>query len=241
MRKRAVLRNPFKKTKVIKGRKPQNRKRKKRFHAYLIWTMFFVLIFLTYRFIENEMLPAITDISSMRIQTVSTDIISQAIDETLSEKNVHTEDLVTYYYNNSGDLISFGVNTVLVNEISISVLEKINGKIQQYHGDYFCIPIGALTGSHLFSSMGPKMKIKIMPYGTTTINYDSAFVSEGINQINHKIWLDVEMSMQVIIPFTTSEMKINQTITLVDRVINGNIPDQYISVPKDEVLNVVQN
>lgn len=236
MKRRKVIHSPFKPVRNISGRKP--RKKRKKLHAYMIWILFFTLIILCYRYIEYEMLPTVIAISNMRIQTVSNDIISAAIDEALRENKINTEDLATYYYNEKGEMVSFGVNTVLVNEISSAVMAKISIKVKEYKGDNLYIPLGRLTGSSIFSNLGPRIKIRIMPYGTTSINYDSAFISEGINQINHRIWLDIEMKMQVVAPLNTKQMKINQTVTLIDRVINGEVPDSYINVPKDEVLNV---
>ncbi|MBC7960274.1 MAG: sporulation protein YunB [Vallitaleaceae bacterium] len=238
MKARRPIRHLFGHVPIMKGHRP--RKKRRRFQATLIWTLFFVLIILCFRYVENEMMPTLLAVSNMRIQTVSNEIISKAIDETFRESNINTDDLATFYFNEEGSLISFGVNTVLVNEISAAVMEKISIKVREYQGDELYIPLGRMTGSNIFSSMGPKIKVKIMPYGTTTIHYDSAFVSEGINQINHRIWLNVEMTMQVVAPLNKTQTKVNQTVTLVDRVINGNVPDQYINVPKDEVLNVVK-
>ncbi len=237
MKRRKVIRKSFKPVRVIKGRKP--RKKRRKLHAYMIWILTFTLIFLCYRYVEYEMIPTVTAISNMRIQTVSNDIISQAIDDTLMEKNINTEDLSTYYFNDQNEMISFGVNTVLVNEISSSVMSKISEQIKAYQGDVLYIPLGRLTGSSIFSNVGPRIKVKIMPYGTISINYDSAFVSQGINQINHRIWLAIEMKIQVVAPLNSKALMVKQSITLVDRVITGHVPDSYIQVPKDEVLNVV--
>lgn len=238
MSRRKKLHNPFRAVRGIKGRKP--RKKRKRLHAYLVWILFFTLIVLVYRYIEFEMLPTVVAISNMRIQTVSNDIISNAIDETLKESQINSEDLATYYYNDEGEMVSFGVNTVLVNEISAAMMKKISIKVKEYQGDVLYVPLGRLTGSSVFSNLGPRIKIRIMPYGTTSINYDSAFVNEGINQINHRIWLNIEMKIQVVAPLNSKQMKVSQTVTLVDRVINGLVPDSYINVPKDEVLNVAK-
>lgn len=236
MKKRKVIYRPFKPIKNIKGRKP--RKRRNKLHAYLIWILVFTLIILCYRYVEYELLPTVVAISNMRIQTVSNDIISEAIDDALSENDINTEDLATYYYNEKNEMISFGVNTVLVNKISSAVMKKISTRVTEYDGDLLYIPLGRFTGSSIFSNIGPLIKIKIMPYGTTSINYDSAFVSQGINQINHRIWLNIEMKIQIVAPLSTKEMKVTQTVTLIDRVINGSVPDSYISVPKDKVLDV---
>lgn len=223
------IRSPFKTIKVIKGKKPKRYRIK--YKTYIIMFLFFILFILSYRYVENELMSTVVAIADMKIRTISTNIISNAIDEILQENNINTESLVTYYYDEEGKIISIGINSVLINLISSGVIKKVSSEIDAYNSDKLSIPIGRLMGKSVFSNFGPKIKIKILPYGTVTTSYDSSFTSTGINQINHRIWLNVEMTMQVIIPINTAKVKVNQEVTLVDRVINGDVPNQYIVVP----------
>lgn len=238
IKKKPLLKYPFLTSKVIKGRKPKKERRK--FKSFITLFMFMAFIVLIFRYIENELMPTVIAMSNLKVSTMSNSIINKAVDDTLKENNTTTESLVTYYYNEKGEMISFGVNTVLTNQISSGIIDKINKEVDSYHNEKLSIPIGRLLGKSVFSNFGPNIKVSILPYGTATANYKSSFVSTGINQINHRIWLEVEMTMQIVVPLNKTQVKVYQEVTLIDRVINGVVPEQYINVPEDEILNVVQ-
>ncbi|PKM95522.1 MAG: sporulation protein YunB [Firmicutes bacterium HGW-Firmicutes-1] len=237
-KKKAYLIHPFLAKKVIKGRKP--RKERNRFKSMFTLILFMAFIVLIVRYIENELMPTVVAMSNMKVSTMSNSIINKAVDETFEEYNASTEGLVTYYYNEKGEVISFGVNTVLINQMNSEIVDKINKQIESFDKEVLSIPIGRLLGESVFSNFGPNINVSILPYGKVTTNYKSSFVATGINQINHRIWIDVEMTIQIVVPLNKTQVEVCQELTLVDRVINGNVPDQYINVPKDEILNIVK-
>lgn len=194
---------------------------------------------MSYHYVERVFLPTVISISEYQIRTMSTEVINKAVDETIKKLELKPESLVTYYYDHNGDFQSIGVNSVLINQISSEIIYSINDQMEDYNEEILEIPLGKLLGDSVFANTGPNIHVKIQPYGTAITNYQSSFESTGINQINHKIWINVQLMMQVVIPFDQTKVTISQDITMIDRVINGQIPDQYINVPQDEVLNVV--
>jgi len=223
--------------KIIWGRRPK--KERRRIKAMVTFLCIIGIIALLYQYIEKVFLPTVIAISEYRIRTISTDVINQAVDDTLYEMEVNSESLVTYYYDGEGNFQSFGVNSVLINKISSEIIYNINEQMENYNEEVLTIPMGKLLGNSIFANFGPPIHVKIQPYGTAATNYHSSFTATGINQINHRIWIKVDLIMQVIIPFDSTRVTVSQDITMIDRVINGQIPEQYINVPEEEFLNVV--
>lgn len=236
MKHRNKFRNPLKFTKSINGVKPK--KNRVKLQRYIIISLIIVLLFLGYNYVERQLWPTVIAMANMKIQTMATTIINQSVDETLRDQNINTEELITYHYNEKNEIISLGVNTVLVNKLSAGIVEKITNEVDKYKDESIEIPLGNVVGGGVFADSGPNFKVDIMPYGTTKINYDKEFSSTGINQINYRIWLDIEIAMQVMVPLDTEGILIRQQITLVDRVINGDIPEHFVNVPEDNILDV---
>ncbi|PKM52420.1 MAG: sporulation protein YunB [Firmicutes bacterium HGW-Firmicutes-7] len=200
--------------------------------------MAFIVLF--FRYIEDELMQTVVAMSKLKVTTMSNQIINEAIEETLTEYSTSTEGFVTYYYNEKGEMISFGVNAVLINQMNADIIYKINDDIGKYDQEILSIPLGRLLGESVFSNYGPNINVSILPYGTVTTNYKSSFVATGINQINHRIWIEIDMTMQVVVPLSSAQVKVCQEVTLVDRVINGEVPEQYINVPEQGLLNVIR-
>lgn len=228
----------FKPKKIIRGRRPKKIRRKMKGMLTLFLIISFIIF--CYQYIEKELLPTVMAISEYKVRTVSVNMIGIAVKETLDEMNINTENLVTYYYDADGNLQSFGVNSVLINQINTGISERVSEQLKQYSQEMLSIPLGRLLGKSIFANAGPNIKVKVQPYGSIITNYRSSFESTGINQINHRIWINIEMTMQVVIPLDRSVIKISQDIMMIDRVMNGQVPSQYIYVPEDEFMNVVQ-
>ncbi len=224
----------------IKGVKPRCQSRKRRIIAYLFLflSLCCFLFVLTYKYLDDKILPIVLTMSQMKIQTIATQSINDAVQKTLEEKQIDTDELVRYYYNDKGEIISSGVDTIRINEICAEVIHKISEEVDRYVDESIPIPIGSLIGASIFANTGPNINVEIMPYGTASINYDREFRSTGINQLNHRVWLEVETTMQVVVPLASEKVTVTQQVTLVDQVISGVVPPNYVNVPDKNILDV---
>lgn len=216
----------------------KEQKRIRRIQMFVILFLVCILTYYIYGKIERQLMPTVMTVANMKINSMSTQIINEAVEEVLKEHQVEEDDLVSYNYNEEGEIVSWGINTVAINTISSSVINHIGENIASIEHENIKIPFGNFLGQGAFSDWGPDLSVTIMPYGTTTINYGREFKAIGINQINHRVWLDVAITMKVIVPLDTKEIKVIQQVTLVDRVLHGDIPDSFVNVPEDNILDV---
>ena len=77
-----------------------------------------------------------------------------------------------------------------------------------------------------------------MPMGAVKVDYETAFSSVGINQINYKIWLSVKMELRIVNPLYQEELTLSRKIMLADLVFSGRVPNHYfqISRPNEYLL-----
>lgn len=198
-------------------------------------------LFLIYKQYDENILPSVLTMAEFKAKAIATDVMNEAFNEFVTQNNIKSDDLVTYFYNDEGKVVEYGVNTIKINEICTGVMKNMSNKFKVLDACTLEIPIGNLTGSEIFANHGPKLRVKIQPVGTATINYDREFVDTGINQINHRVWLDIISEIQIVIPLATKHIDIAQKFTLVDRVLNGEVPPNFVNVPESNVLDVTGN
>ena len=73
------------------------------------------------------------------------------------------------------------------------------------------------------------MKMKIVPSRSVSTSVRSEIVSTGINQTCHRILLDVNTEISVIMPVSTQTVTVTETYVIVETVIIGEIPDNLIT------------
>lgn len=219
----------------VRGVRP--RKQSIRIQFFVIIILVISLLALTYHYVDNKMLPVAMAIARMEAKTLSSKIINDAVSNTLKEQNINADELIKYYYNNENEIISCGVNTVLINKICSNIVDRLSVRVHEYDNVIY-IPLGNITGESIFTDWGPDIKASVTPCGSVNIDYKRQFESVGINQVNFRVWLEAEITMQIVIPMTREELVVTQEITLVDRVFNGRVPESYVDVPYDSILDV---
>ena len=114
----------------------------------------------------------------------------------------------------------------LSNEISLYIENELNNMEEAY----VFIPIGTILGNKLFMNTGPKFKIKLLPTSNFYTEFKSEFISEGINQTVHKIYIQVESSITIITPIINKTASYNNTILVNEVVIVGDVPQSYYNL-----------
>ncbi|MEG0711067.1 MAG: sporulation protein YunB, partial [Niameybacter sp.] len=135
-------------------------------------------------------------------------------------------------------LVSWNVNSILINTLCADIVDKVAEKLSTIGTISFKVPLGNLTGSRIFANLGPEMSIQVLPIGTVKVDYDNQIRSTGINQVNHTVWLDIDTTVQVVVPLFADQIHISRRIVLIDKMVSGKVPPSYVNVLPDNVLDV---
>jgi len=130
--------------------------------------------------------------------------------------------------NQDGKITLIEANTVKINNIS-NMIERITlAHLVEISRNPIEIPLGAFTGISLFSGMGPPVLIDIFPYGEVGCKFLSQFISAGINQTQHKIYVEVQTKINVVLPLKTISVTMTNEVLVCESVIIGEIPETYL-------------
>ena len=71
-----------------------------------------------------------------------------------------------------------------------------------------------------------------MGVGTVEASFDSEFDSAGVNQPRHRIWLELQVPVQVMLPGGMLETTVVTRLLAAETIIVGQVPDAYLEVTK---------
>ena len=132
-------------------------------------------------------------------------------------------------------------NTVKINQITQDIAIKTYNNISKLGIDGIKISLGTLSGMPILTEKGPDLTFELKPVGSVSCDLKSNFISAGINQTNHKLFLLVNSDILVIIPgLKDKKIKTQSTVLLAESIIIGEVPDTYLNFNNmDAMLDLV--
>lgn len=97
-------------------------------------------------------------------------------------------------------------------------------------GKTYKLLFGSFTGFKLLAGRGPYVKITISSVGDVETDLRSEFISQGINQTLHRVYLQVKCEVNILTPFDNISREITNQVLLMENVIVGKIPNTYYNL-----------
>ena len=116
-------------------------------------------------------------------------------------------------------------NIITVNEITSGVAVNIQKSLDNHADTEVKLALGSFTGSKLLSSIGPNIKINLSTVGKINTDLRSEFESKGINQTIHRVYLQIDCTVNILTPLETFQSEVSNQVLLIENVIVGEIPE----------------
>lgn len=190
------------------------------------FTVMFVLASYIVINIKKEIIPTIKTICESRAEAVALTVTSEIIEKHMTDFKYNK--LMELSYGENGKLTTITANISEMNRLSAVIVKEIQKELLNTGDVKVEIPLGKLLGWSIFSGYGPKINIKLIPAGNVEADFKTEFVSQGINQTKHTVYIDINTSVNIIAPFTSDAIVSNSTLTVAETVIVGDIPNTYL-------------
>ena len=185
--------------------------------------------------------PLMVETCNASVKVSATKCINFAITEAMNQ-NLAYDDLINIVTDSSGKISMIQANSVKLNTLSKLINRVTLSQLSSYSESVLQIPLGAFSGISVLAGLGPKVSIEIFPYGDVHCTFLSEFTSAGINQTIHKIYLNVDTKIRVVLPLKTVTVQNEGQVVLCESLIVGQIPEVYLQSGKlNEMLNLVPN
>lgn len=206
----------------------------------LIWlTVIFTLLLALIVAVVLHMKPVVVDLATARTSNAVNRIVVAAVNDAVDSGRIDYEQLVDFDKDAEGHVTALRSNMAAFNRLQASIADDILQRMAEVSSTDLAIPIGTLTGSPLLAGRGPCLRVRMQSVGTATARFDNQFSSAGINQTRHRIILDVDVHVSILLPGLTTYTKVSNEISVAETVIVGGVPETYtyFSTTPDEVEN----
>lgn len=184
-----------------------------------------VLITSASRFLKN----IAGDMAISDATDIITANVNEKINQKMSEGQYNYDYFVTLQRDNNGDVSAISANMTRINSLSSEILHEV---IESTNGGEIDleVPLGNLSGSNLLLGRGPNIPIKIILLTSSYANFRNEITSAGINQTKHQIILEIDIQIDVLLPWSVKSANIPCEVLIAETVIVGKVPDTYLNM-----------
>lgn len=200
-----------------------------------------VIAFMFVHFAIDAIYPLFDTLCEKEAKSIATLISNEKATEVM--KNYTYEDIMKIEKDSENNIKMISANMIAINEIISDVALKIQEELNKSDRTKIGIRLGTFTGSRLLSGRGPLVKVILSPVGVVETDLRSEFISQGVNQTLHRVYLQVDCIVNILSPFNSIEKSISNQVLLMENVIVGNIPDSYYNfegVQQDDALEIME-
>lgn len=182
--------------------------------------------------------PILIRVSNSKVKSFTTVAINTAAQDVMNS-NMAYENLIDIQKDENGKIIFIKTNTILINDIARQTISTAQSKINQLGQKRVEVPIGSLSGITIFSGLGPNIKIKVMLVGVVNMTYRTIFEKAGINQTRHKIIMNMDCKVNIVIPGKKNTISVKSEVLLVESIIIGEVPQIYFENNSQQKIDIV--
>lgn len=206
------------------GLNTNNPKRRKMVRIILILTIAFSIVKISL----DAVYPIFDTLCENRAKSIATIVSNEQATNVMKEYSY--EDLFSIEKDAEGNVTMIKSNVIPINEIISDIPIKIQNEINNKGRENIEIALGSFTGFKLLAGRGPGVKIRISCIGNVETDLKSEFISQGINQTLHRVYLEVRCNVAILTPFKDIEKEIVNQVLLMENVIVGNVPNTYYNL-----------
>lgn len=190
-------------------------------------TVFIVLIIFSVLFfiIFVRLQPAFVAYSGTYANNIANSIVNKSVNEVFSDNDYSS---LTKVANSTGNNVkTIETDAVKVNMLKTALNQSIQNNISSFQGETIRMPLGSATNFYFLAGLGPEIPIRIYPISMVNTDLREEFDSAGINQVYHRLYLDVSIEMSFVgVAFAQSET-INTSALVSETIIVGDTPQYY--------------
>ncbi|OLN22601.1 sporulation protein YunB [Domibacillus antri] len=217
-------------------------------HRLMIAVLLFIAgIFFILWLINRNIQPVLLNFADAQTNKIASMVLQKAISKEITE-NLDIQDIMI---TEKGEGTSTVFNAEVINKVLAEVtdlaeenlnqaeegnlreLEELSGvdidteRTEQAEGISYTIPLGQITNNALLGNLGPRIPIRFHAIGDVTSNVKTKVEPFGINSAYVEVYIELEVAVQVIVPFAADTTVVRQTLPVAMGLVHGSVPEYY--------------
>lgn len=201
-----------------------------------------IIAILTCYLIWSFINPIFENLCEDKAKSVATLITNEETTNIIKKYNYET--FFTIEKDSNGNIQMINANVLKINQVTSDIAINIQNRLDDKQKNSVYIASGAVTGVSFLSGFGPKIRLSISSSGNVDTDLRSEFISQGVNQTMHRVYLDIKTNVNILTAFKTIQKTIENQVLIAENVIVGNIPSTYYNFEgtngEEEALRLVE-
>ena len=189
----------------------------------IFFTLFF-LIFLIW-LIFTKLQPSFIEYAKVYSNNIANEVLNSAVDDVFVKEEYQS--LAKIMENSSENIKAIETDTAKINRLKSAIIQSMQKNIDSHKSDTVYVPLGSCSNLYFLAGLGPKVPIRIYPVSIVNADFKESFDSVGINQVKHKLYLDVSMKMSFVGMMFAQSDTVETSVLLNETIIVGDTPTYY--------------
>lgn len=218
------------------------RKRKRSFHKAkgLFSILLFLIALMAGAFtwiLKTQIEPNLEEVGEIRAKVMVQQIVNKSVNKQLYEAGDMT-DLLIKKTDGNGQMEVLQANTQAMNLLMTEISKELQKQYSKRKEDIYRVPLGVLLGDRILSQTRPEIRLRIRPLSVSSMDFQTEFESQGINQTKYKVYMKLTSEVKVLAPFAQETFEVATTVLIAEAIILGSVPGSYVNVPEEDILDV---
>lgn len=174
--------------------------------------------------IESRLRPVLLTAAHAQTKNMVISAAEYAVVSELERRQFSYSDMVSVERSEDGTVTAITTDMAAINLLRSAMIEALLEHVALIDEETISIPLGSLIDSELVWGRGPSINVRSFTIGTVSAEFRSEFLSAGVNQTLHKIWLDLSVPITILLPGTQLDTCVDTMLCVAETVIVGKVP-----------------
>lgn len=189
----------------------------------IFFTLFFLILLIWLIFTKLQ--PSFIEYAKVYSNNIANEVVNSAVDDVFVKEEYQS--LAKIMENSSENIKAIETDTAKVNRLKSAIIQSMQKNIDSHKSDTVYVPLGSCSNLYFLAGLGPKVPIRIYPVSIVNADFKESFDSVGINQVKHKLYLDVSMKMSLVGMMFAQSDTVETSVLLNETIIVGDTPTYY--------------
>lgn len=207
------------------GRKRRQNKKAKRLLSLIL---VFFISGSAFFYTDKIVLTNVFNVCYDNLYVYSAKAVNECVFEEITDGYDYAE-LVKIEKNSAGDIVLITAHSAKINALNRKIALKTEEKLVKTLKQGVSLPLFAFSGISIISGYGPEICFKSLSLSGVTCDFKDGFVSAGINQTMHSLYIEVVCSYYLNAPIYKKTGECRTSVLLSESIIVGKIPEIYLN------------
>ena len=180
--------------------------------------------------LSQRVRPLIETIAVSKTVSLISLAISEETDGSLMAEAVAYSDFISVETDPAGKVTLLSFRTAECSRFKRLVTQRLVERLESIEPELLSVPMGNLTGITLLSALGPSVRVRVQSVGDVKTEFENSFVSAGVNQTKHSVYMRTEVTVYLLIPGEIIPVSVEERVCVAETVIVGEVPDTYLNL-----------